>query len=309
MPSTIELHAAENLAAIAKIPADIQLTAAWIWLGCLLLISLVYAAGLFMKSDYGPWEKCLYLPTYLLGRVLWRVHFTNQPPPQLSSGAILVANHRSSVDPFFVQLAARRRVHWMVAQEFCQHFLFGPLLRQLQVIPTRRAGTDTASTRRAIQITSQGRLVGMFPEGRINTTSQLLLPLRSGAALVSARSQSPLIPLLIEGSPYRSPQVWSPVFMPAHVRITFGNPIAPAGINGHQNSKLDQADAVDIGSELQHPARAEEGSGRYQPHQLDNIMEAWGREIARLAGKLDFEVQLASARSRKRKQSVDETTD
>lgn len=100
------------------------------WLLLLCGIGLGYFGWLFKHSDYSTWESCLYLPTYLFGRLLWRVHFTNSAPGELRGGGVMAANHRSSVDPFFVQLAARRRVHWMVAQEYCRHFAFGEQLKQ-----------------------------------------------------------------------------------------------------------------------------------------------------------------------------------
>ena len=214
-----------------------------------------------------------------MGRLLWRVTFLNEAPEELRSGAVLVANHRSSVDPFFVQLAARRRVHWLVAKEYCNHFLFGPILRACQVIPTNRSGMDTASTKSAIRITKSGRLVGMFPEGKINQTDRPLLPLRSGAAVVADRAQVPMVPLLIEGSPYRR-TVWSPVFMPAHVRITFGEPIPVEASNESEPSKSAEAETGLVTSDKQ-------------------ILK-WGNIITDLAAKPDFRVTLASKRTKRK---------
>ncbi|MEM7476602.1 MAG: lysophospholipid acyltransferase family protein, partial [Planctomycetota bacterium] len=208
------------------------------WLAILILGILWYLISLWRSSEYSAWENFLYAPTFLMGRLLWRVQFTNEAPEELQAGGLLVANHRSSVDPFFVQLAARRRVHWMVAKEYCNHFLFGPILKLCQVIPTNRSGVDTASTKLAIRMTSEGRLVGMFPEGKLNKSKAPLLPVRSGAAVVATQAGVPIIPLYIEGSPYRR-TVWSPIFMAARVRITFGTPI-PTAIDQTEN-KADSA--------------------------------------------------------------------
>lgn len=198
-----------------------------VWLACLLGFCLIYLVVLVRRCKYYTlWELVLYLPVYLFGRLLWRVSFTNEPPQALRSGAVLAANHRSSVDPFFVQLAARRRVHWMVAREYCEHFLFGLILKPLQVIPTNRSGLDLNSTKKAMQYTGLGQLVGMFPEGKINTSSATLLPARAGIAKVAIKSNVPVIPLYIHGSPYNG-SVWGPVLMPARVQITFGQPIYP----------------------------------------------------------------------------------
>lgn len=261
------------------------MTPEWIavaWLTLLAAVGLAYFLWLYRRSDYDTWESCLYTPTYLLGRLLWRVHFTNQAPEELRGGGVLAANHRSSVDPFFVQLAARRRVHWMVAQEYCRHPAFGPLLRALEVIPTNRSGMDTASTKAALRITQERRLVGMFPEGKINRWGKPLLPLRGGAALVAMRSQVPIIPLWIEGSPLGK-SVWSPVLMPAHVKITFGTPIYPQ----------DKAVAAEISSPQTAPTLTES----------DALIVQWGAQILTLAGQTTTPVELASQRKIRKRPS------
>ncbi|MEM8733557.1 MAG: lysophospholipid acyltransferase family protein [Planctomycetota bacterium] len=231
----------------------------------------LYAISLAKRSVYNVEENFLYIPTFLMGRLLWRVHFTNEAPTELQSGGVLVANHRSSVDPFFVQLSAGRRVHWMVAKEYCNHFAFGPLLKLCQVIPTNRSGMDTASTKAAIRMTREGRLVGMFPEGRLNKTDDALLSFRSGAAVVAEKAGVPIIPLWIEGSPYRQ-TVWSPVTMPAHVRITFGAPI---------------------------PTKTEELQG-HGDSRADELMLEWGQQLVRISGKANQQIQLSARRKRKR---------
>ncbi len=111
----------------------------------------------------------------------------------------------------------------MVAGEYFKHFLFGPILRSFQAIPTNRGGVDTASTKRAIALAKSGRFVGMFPEGRINRTNSPLLTIRPGAAIVAQRANVPLVPIWIEGAP-AGWAVYSALFIPARVRIIVGTP-------------------------------------------------------------------------------------
>lgn len=275
-------------------PSDAGLLNAWIWLGFLAIAACIYVLRLLRQSDYGLWETILYTPTYLMSRLLWRVHFTNSPPPEIQHGAVLVANHRSSVDPFFVQLAAKRRVHWMVANEYCKHFLFGPLLRLLQVIPTNRSGMDTAATKAAIRLTREGRLVGMFPEGRLNHTTQPLLSIRSGAALVAARAGVPIVPLFIKGSPYRR-TVISPVFMSGNVEITFGEPIFPPAMGTDVESSDNLEDNSSPPDEKANPA--------------DGLILHWAKQIVTLAGEPSFPIELASKRKRVLKANHERTSD
>jgi 1-acyl-sn-glycerol-3-phosphate acyltransferase len=117
-------------------------------------------------------------------------------------------------------------MHWMVAKEYCEHLLFGWAFRILQAIPVNRSGIDTAATKLAVRYVMQGELVGMFPEGRINETSKLLLPGRPGAALIALRAKVPIVPF----------------FIPAKTRVKIGQAIdvseylADGGIAGNKEA-------------------------------------------------------------------------
>jgi len=179
-----------------------------------------------LPSEYSIWERILYGPCYCVARILWRVeviggvHLAEAYP----GGAVVVANHRCSLDPFFVQLAAGRRVHWMVAGEYFRNPIFGPVLRTFQAIPTNRSGSDNSAMKTAIRLASEGRFVGMFPEGRINRTPKPLLSIRPGAAMIASRAGVQLLPCWIDGAP-SGWAVWSGLFMASHVKIFVGKPV------------------------------------------------------------------------------------
>jgi 1-acyl-sn-glycerol-3-phosphate acyltransferase len=171
-----------------------------------------------------PFQWFLWIVAYLLCRLLWRTRWHNRPSLVEGQGAIIVCNHRSSVDPFFIQAATTRKIHWMVAREYCQHPALRWFLSSCEVIPVGRGGIDTAATKMAIRMAASGEIVGMLPEGRINMTEELLMPARPGAALVALKAGVPIIPCYIKGAPYRR-YTWSPLVMPARVEVRFGEPI------------------------------------------------------------------------------------
>ncbi len=198
--------------------------AAWLFFGALALALLFWLVAALRASPYTVVQSLAFFVDFLLTRLLWSADAPACLPIPAGQGVVIVSNHRSSVDPFFVQLSARRPVHWMVADEYCRHPFFGPFLRFTQSIPTRRGGADMASTKLAIRLVREGGAVGMFPEGRINMTDAPMLPVRPGAVLVALRARAVILPCWIEGSPYdRVP--WSPFFMAAQVRVRFGHPI------------------------------------------------------------------------------------
>jgi 1-acyl-sn-glycerol-3-phosphate acyltransferase len=157
-------------------------------------------------------------------RVVWRVRVSGaiDLPPGL--GAVIICNHRSSLDPAFIGLMVNRIVHWMVAKEYWPIPVLGWFFRTCQCIPVSRGGVDTAATKIAIRYAEQGALVGMLPEGRINETEQLLLPARPGFVLVALKARVPIIPCYIHGAPYDG-TVCGCLWMLAKVRLVIGKPI------------------------------------------------------------------------------------
>ncbi len=189
-----------------------------------LAIPTVWFLRFVRSTPYSHLQGFLLVIAMLFARIQWRSRLVGSVTVPESGAAVIVCNHHSSVDPFFVQILLKRVVRWMVAREYYEHPLFGGFLRATEAIPVNRGGIDTASTKTAIRTLSEGGAVGMFPEGRINSTDEFMRPVRPGAIVVALKGQAPIIPCYIEGSPYRG-TAWSPFLMRARVRVYFGSPI------------------------------------------------------------------------------------
>jgi 1-acyl-sn-glycerol-3-phosphate acyltransferase len=200
----------------------------------------------------------------LFNRFRWHTRVDRPMSIAPGRGAIIIANHRSGFDPMFLQMAAPRLVHWMVAKEFCVKHWLAPFFRVLGSIPAGRAGIDTAAVKQAIRLAESGELVGIMPEGRINESPEVLIPGRPGAALVALRARVPIIPCYIEGAPYNG-KVIGPMFMKAHVRVTVGDPIDLSEYYGRDK----------------------------EPGIVEDLTKRFLKEIARLGGIENYEPQLA----------------
>jgi 1-acyl-sn-glycerol-3-phosphate acyltransferase len=207
--------------------------AAIAFLAAVLALPLAAVIAGLVRSRLNPLECLLWGLAYLLVRLLWRATWSGPLPVPEGQGAIIVCNHRSSVDPFFIQTTTGRPVHWMVASEYFGKPFFGWFLRTCQAVPVHRGGSDTAATKTAIRIASQGGLVGMFPEGRINLTEELMLPGRPGAALIALKARALIVPCYIEGAPFDG-TMWGPLLTPSRVRVTFGQPLDLAEFYGRE---------------------------------------------------------------------------
>jgi 1-acyl-sn-glycerol-3-phosphate acyltransferase len=225
---------------------------------------LVWGITVLRRSPFTPSQSALYALNYLIVRILWRAKIRGRlrlPPNQ---GAVIVCNHRCPLDPSFITLTTFRVVHWMVAKEYCEIPGFRQLLSTCEVIPVRRGAVDMGAVRAAIRLVERGEVVGIFPEGRINTTSQLLLPGRSGAAMIAMKAKAPIVPCFIHGAPYDGTTLGCLV-TPASVQLTIGDPI-------------DVSEYLD--ADDQHGAQ-------------DALTRRLLAEIARLADRPDFEPKLA----------------
>ena len=243
--------AAAKLIAICVLAAAVAAVFGWL-------------AALARSLSMRPFATVLYGLNLVLARVLWRATASGPLPVEPGQGAVIVCNHRGPFDPSFLYLTTKRIIHWMVAKEYCEHPLLAWFFRASQSIPVSRGGIDTAATKMAIRYAKQGHLVGLFPEGHINTTDEVLLPGRAGAAMIALRARVPVVPCYVSGSP-NDGTFWGFLFMAAKVRLEVGPAIDTAPFCDRQNER--------------------EAAG--------DLTRLFMREIARLAGNEDFEPRLA----------------
>jgi 1-acyl-sn-glycerol-3-phosphate acyltransferase len=191
---------------------------------CGLLVLVLFVA--WRRTGYTLAEAVCYALNLFFTRILWRTKVSGPLPVDLGQGAVIVSNHISGIDPLLIQLTTRRKVHWLVAREYVEHWFMGPILKTVGSIPVNRGGIDTASTKLAIRTCQQGGLVGLFPEGRINRTpeTEILLPGRPGSAFVALKAKVPVIPCYVSGAPYGGTAL-SSFFMTARARVVIGQPI------------------------------------------------------------------------------------
>ena len=189
----------------------------------------------YRQFDYGLARVPFYLIAVVWTRIVWRLQVSG-PLPDPGTGAIIVCNHHSGNDPAFVQMALKRLPHWMVASEYSKAKWLAGAFKLLRAIPVSRAGIDTAATKAAIRFAQEGHLVGLFPEGRINTTGSVLLPGRPGAAMIALRAQVPVIPCYIHDSPYDG-TAYGFFFMTGKTRLVVGKLIDISEYYGRENEK------------------------------------------------------------------------
>ncbi len=164
--------------------------------------------------------------------LIFRQHIQADCPLPSEGPALLIANHRSPLDPVLIFSASPlkrdryriRRVEFLTAAEYCN--TGGPLdfiTDAMGVIPVSRGGRDMGPVKEALRRLKDGRIVGVFPEGRINTGSGLL-PAIPGVAWLALHSRAPVYPAFIHGAP-QGPNMVASFYRFSRSRIDFGQPI------------------------------------------------------------------------------------
>jgi 1-acyl-sn-glycerol-3-phosphate acyltransferase len=134
--------------------------------------------------------------------------------------AILVCNHTSPLDPLLIQSVCPRPIVWMMAKEYYDLPVLNWVYRQVEAIPVARSGRDMAATREAMRALKHGRILGVFPEGKIELTRELL-PFQTGIALIAAKADAEIFPAFLDGT-QRGKTMVQAVLCPQKARIAFG---------------------------------------------------------------------------------------
>src|SRR5207253_10618989 len=139
---------------------------------------------------------------------------------------LVVPNHKSFWDAFFVAAATRRHVRYMGKRELFEG-PWGRLLVRLGAFPVRRGESDAEALETAREILRQGGLLALFPEGtRVREPETLGSP-RRGAGRLALETSTPLIPAAITGT---EKLFLGPVPKPRRVQVSFGEPIEPTAL-------------------------------------------------------------------------------
>jgi 1-acyl-sn-glycerol-3-phosphate acyltransferase len=148
------------------------------------------------------------------------------PDPLPAEGpAILISNHTCCIDHMLLQSSTRRLLRFLIAKELYDFWFFRPFCQLGGCIPVKRDGKDVGATRTALRLLGEGKVVPIFPEGRIYPTSgRVLGPAKPGVAFIALRAGVPVIPAYICGTPATNKVVRS-YLTPSHSRVRFGPPI------------------------------------------------------------------------------------
>ena len=167
------------------------------------------------------------LLVFPLFRILFRGRVSGRRNVPMQGSLVVVANHGSHLDPPLLGHALGRPVAFMAKEELFRVPLLGPLIRALAAYPVKRGASDREAIRTATARLNEGWATGVFLDGTRQADGRINQPM-PGAALLAARSGSPLLPVAIINSHRALGTGQSmPRLVPIQIRI--GEPVpAPA---------------------------------------------------------------------------------
>lgn len=141
---------------------------------------------------------------YLIFRT--KVIYENQLEKKryFTSNTIVISNHTSIFDYVALMMVIVPRFPYTLGAEvlYEKNFLFTLLLNCLGVIKVDRKKHNTKALRRTVDLLRRGKLIYMFPEGRLPLPEEQgkLLPFDSGFAYMALITGAKIVPVFTDGN-------------------------------------------------------------------------------------------------------------
>lgn len=180
----------------------------------------------------GPWLRVLFRP--------W-THNMDALPEE--GPAILVSNHLSFSDSFFLPLVTKRRITFLAKQEYFTGKGIKGLISRAFFTGVGQVPIDRSSGRAAeaaittgVRILDEGRMLGIYPEGT-RTADGRLYRGKTGVARMALESQAPVIPVAMIGT-Y---EIQPPGRIRPRIRrvgVRFGDPLSFSRYQGLESDRF-----------------------------------------------------------------------
>ena len=131
---------------------------------------------------------------------------------------LICSNHCSFFDPAVICACVPQRVYWVALKDLYKIRPLSLLLKAAKCIPVNGA------TKEVLDAIKQGKIIGIFPEGRRTYNGKLMKKGKKGTAIMAMRSGVPVVPAWISGTFQAYPRrAKFPRIYP--IRIYIGKPL------------------------------------------------------------------------------------
>ena len=127
---------------------------------------------------------------------------------------ILAGNHTSYLDAILVASTTKKCVHFFAKDSLYKGYK-KIIFKNLGIIPVDRSKKDKNALNLGIKYLNDNAVIGIFPEGTINKTNDLIMKFKYGAVKMSKETGRQIVPFAIKNE-YK--------FLKKSVSITIGKP-------------------------------------------------------------------------------------
>ena len=135
---------------------------------------------------------------YIIIKVLYKPQVIGIENIQKEGKILLAGNHTKWLDPIMLIGIQKRNIHFLAKEELF-YGLTKYIVKGMGCIPVNRKIHDHNALQEAIDCLNNNLCVGIFPEGTINRTNDLILPFKIGAVKASHDTNANLVPFVITG--------------------------------------------------------------------------------------------------------------
>lgn len=170
--------------------------------------------------------RTLGYPIFLL---LYRPEFEGINNIPKSGSVILAGNHTNNLDAAIMLAGPKRVVHMLAKKELFKSKISNAFFRSMGCIPVDRKIHDENAKSEAIEVLKNNEVIGIFPEGTVNRTNDIILPFKYGAVSFAKKTGAYIVPFTITGK-YK--------LFRRNIKITYGKPYKVTNDLEIENKKL-----------------------------------------------------------------------
>lgn len=145
---------------------------------------------------------------------LYKPEIINSSVIPKTGKCLLVGNHTDYLDALLVGVSTKRYVCFLAKDELMKG-VKRPIFKNMGIIPVNRKTKDHHALEEAIKALNEGNIIGIFPEGTINRTDDIIMPFKYGAVKMASETNCLVVPFGITNK-YK--------FLKKSVKIKFGTP-------------------------------------------------------------------------------------
>jgi 1-acyl-sn-glycerol-3-phosphate acyltransferase len=155
---------------------------------------------------------------------------------------IVAANHESLIDPVVLQIALRRRMHYLMTSDFYFKPSMNRYFRIMRCIPVMEERFNREALRSALEVLGAERPIGIFPQGGLREAGDFTCE-NHGIALLALKSRNPVYPVRIIGTGSVLPR-GARFLRPRPIEVRVGSALSPAGDLATGDSRRRQLETV-----------------------------------------------------------------